>query len=318
VRAREIPSPAADAAAAFSAQHGGEALLIKQAGRTLLAAGNVSEPHKLYSGTKAFWILAALHAVQEGVIRLEEKAAATLAEWADDPQKREITVAQLLNFTSGLDPQFQLHGSVGNRNAVALAAPVVARPGSTFIYGPASLQVFDEILRRKLAAHGDTPIRYLERTVLKPLGFGPQRYLTDSAGQPLLATGFRLTAEQWSRIGQVILDRGRPVISPAIFQNCTRGTAANGAFGMALWNNRGAGHVFSRAVDIEDELELKWPRQNWSGVCISRDAPSDLIAAIGSGYQRLFVIPSRELIVVRFGNGARCPDAEFLRISLNA
>lgn len=315
-RASEIPSSALNAAAAFSAEHGGDALLIKQGGRVLMASGKMAVAHKIYSGTKTFWILAALHAVQEGLLRLEEKASAMLPEWADDPQKREITIAQLLNFTSGLDPQFQLHGAVANRNAVALAAPVVARPGSAFIYGPASLQVFDEILRRKLAPRSETPIRYLERTVLKPLGLGPEDYKTDSAGQPLLATGFRLTPEQWSRVGQVILDRGRPVISPALFQNCTRGTSANGAFGMALWNNHAAGHGAGRAIDIEDQLELKWNRQNWSGVCISRDAPPDLVAAIGSQYQRLYVIPSLEMIVARFGNGRRFPDAEFLRILL--
>jgi hypothetical protein len=37
------------------------------------------------------------------------------------------------------------------------------------------------------------------------------------------------------------------------------------------------------------------------------------VAVVGSGYQRLFVIPSLELLVVRQGENAKFSDAEFLR-----
>ena len=52
----------------------------------------------------------------------------------------------------------------------------------------------------QVASSGETPINYLERKVLKPIGLGPQEYKRDRAGNPLLAAGFRLTAEQWSRM----------------------------------------------------------------------------------------------------------------------
>ncbi len=302
---------ALSAAARYSAGRGGSALLVRQAGRTVLAAGQTGEAHKIYSGTKAFWILAALRAVQEGILQLEEKASETLPEWRADPRKSGITIAQLLNFTSGLDPQFQLHAStIPDRNRVALAAPLVANPGAAFIYGPASLQVFEELFRRKLATRGETPTRYLERKVLRPLGLGAQRYLSDGAGQPLLATGFRLTAEEWARLGQLVLDKGKPVVSASLLERCFRGTSANPAFGMAFWNNR----TLAREADVEDLLDRKWPQQDWSGVGLSRVAPRDLVASIGSGYQRLYVIPSRELVIVRFGNFTRFPEGEFFRL----
>jgi hypothetical protein len=40
--------------------------------------------------------------------------------------------------------------------------------------------------------------------------------------------------------------------------------------------------------------------------------PSDLFAAIGAGKQRLYVIPSMHLVIVRFGDGARFSDGDFL------
>ena len=38
-----------------------------------------------------------------------------------------------------------------------------------------------------------------------------------------------------------------------------------------------------------------------------------MVAAVGSGYNRLFVIPSLGLVIVRQGSDARFSDAEFLR-----
>jgi len=60
----------------------------------------------------------------------------------------------------------------------------------------------------------------------------------------------------------------------------------------------------------------KWRRQNWNGACLCRDAPSDLVACIGSGCQRLYVIPSMQLVVVRHGSGGSFSDAQFLRLLL--
>jgi hypothetical protein len=41
-----------------------------------------------------------------------------------------------------------------------------------------------------------------------------------------------------------------------------------------------------------------------------------MIVGLGSGYQRLFVIPSLEAIVVRQGFSAKFSDAHFLRLVL--
>src|SRR5207249_8187956 len=112
-------------------------------------------------------------------------------DWSSD-----VCSSDLLDFGSGLEPQFFLHETQsGDRDAAAMRARAVAEPGRAFIYGPAALQVFHQVLKEKL--RGDSPTHYLERRVLHRLGLRSQRYLADRAGNPLLATGWILSPRQW-------------------------------------------------------------------------------------------------------------------------
>jgi CubicO group peptidase (beta-lactamase class C family) len=295
--------------------------LVIQGGKTILEdygnGGGRRQTVKIFSGTKGFWVLCALKAVSEGILSLEEKVANTISEWRDQRGKDQVTVRQLLTFCSGLDAANELHGDgFEDRDAIALRTPLVGPVGRSFIYGPAALQVFHELFKRKLAPRSQTPTQYLERQVLAPLGLGPQRYLADQRGNPLLATGFMMTARHWARLGQLILEGGAPVIPATLLAECFQGTGPNPAFGMGFWNNFRSSRPRARVVDVEETLEPKWDRQNWNDACLSREAPPDLVAGIGSGNQRLFVIPSLGLVVVRQGAPSKFSDAEFLRILL--
>src|SRR6185436_2356302 len=102
-------------------------------------------------------------------------------------------------FSAGLAPGFAMQvNEYGDRDRTALRLPMVAEPGRAFIYGPSALQVFHQLLKQKLG--NQSPTSYLERRVLRRLHLGPQRYLQDRAGNPLLAAGFVLTARQWSKM----------------------------------------------------------------------------------------------------------------------
>ena len=300
------------AAAEDSARHRGVSFLVIQDGRTLLEQ-NAKTPHKIYSGTKAFWDLAALAAAEDGLLNLDDRVADTITSWQSDPRKAQVTIRQLLDFDSGLEPQFFLHETQSeDRDAAAMRARMLAEPGSVFIYGPAALQVFHQVLKEKL--RGNSPTHYLERRVLHRLGLGSQRYLTDRAENPLLATGWILSARQWAKLGQLVLAKGTPVISRNSLAQCWRGTAANRAFSLGWWNNHAAPN--GREFDFEQMLIPKWQNQDWRDPCLCRDAPDDLVACIGSEGQRLYVIPSLELIVVRQANGGSFSDAHFLRLLL--
>jgi CubicO group peptidase (beta-lactamase class C family) len=308
--ASPINPNAVRAAAAYSASAGGTSFLAVQNGQTLLEQ-SAGEPHKIYSGTKAFWALAALAAAEDGLLSLDERVAETIPAWRADPRKARVTVRQLLDFSSGLDPVFSLHNNnPGDRDSIAIQAPMVATPGSAFIYGPSALQIFHAVLKEKL--HGESPTHYLERRVLHRLGLGSQRYLTDSAGNPLLAAGWLLSARQWAKLGEVALNGGAPIVTQGSMSQCWRGSGVNRAFSLGWWNNRQA--PGGREFDIESMLIPRWQRQSWGGTVLCRDAPSDLVACIGSGYQRLYVIPSMNLVVVRHGSGNRFSDARFLRL----
>src|SRR6266403_3614112 len=93
----------------------------------------------------------------------------TIGEWKNDPRKSQITIRQLLNQTDGIEPAPHLHSeSIRDRNIAAIQLPLVAAPGSAFAYGPSHLQIFAEVLRRKL--NGRSTISYLNENVLSPLG----------------------------------------------------------------------------------------------------------------------------------------------------
>ncbi len=304
-------------AAKYSTEHRGASFLVIQNGKTLLEQypghGAADEPQRIYSGTKAFWNLAALAAAEDGILNLDERVSDTIASWRKDPRKSRVSIRQLLDFSCGLAPGFGLQqNDYGDRDQAALRQPMVAQPGQAFIYGPSALQVFHQVLKEKLGK--ESPTHYLERRVLRRLRLGPQRYLDDRAGNPLLAAGFTLTAKQWAKIGQLVLARGNPVLQPESLEQCWRGSQANRAFSLGWWNNRAA--PGGREFDFEKMLTPKWPRQNWRDACLCRDAPSDLVACIGSGYQRLYVIPSLDLLVVRQGAGGRFSDGRFLRLLL--
>jgi CubicO group peptidase (beta-lactamase class C family) len=304
-------------AARYSREHRGTSFLVIQNSQTLFEeyshGGNADTPQRIYSGTKAFWNLAALAAMEDGFLSLDEPVANTIASWRNDSSKSKVTIRQLLDFSAGLAPGFGMQvNEYDDRDRTASRLPMVAEPGRAFIYGPSALQVFHQILKQKLGEQ--TPTKFLERRVLRRLHLGPQRYLQDRAANPLLAAGFTLTARQWSKIGQLVLDHGRPVVRPESLDQSWRGSEANLAFSLGWWNNKAA--PGGREFDFEDMLAPNWQRQDWRNACLCRNAPRDLVACIGSRYQRLYVVPSLNLVVVRQGAGGRVSDAHLLRLLL--
>ena len=307
-----------DAAWQYSLSHNGYSLLVIQHGHTLLErytrGDGPAVRHKIYSGTKGLWCLAAIAAQSEGILDLDEPASITITEWRDQPARNRITIRQLLNFTAGLDPGFHLHSDdVPDRAAYAIALPQVAQPGASFIYGPGQIQVFGEILRRKLARHGgETPWHYLCCRILRPVGIGPIPHKVDAIGNPLLAAGVQLTAREWSRIGAMLLSGGKGVLPAGSFNQCLCGTARNPAFGMGFWLNRKAAD--GRPVNVEDDLEPKWWREDWTDACLCREAPRDLFVSLGSMGQRLYIMPSQDMIIVRLSADSKFSDSDFLRL----
>jgi CubicO group peptidase (beta-lactamase class C family) len=315
-----MPSDCARAAR-YSESKRGVSMFVMQNGRTIFEryanGGSAGRRWPIFSGTKSFWGIAALAAVHDGLFKLDDSVSDTITEWKGDPRKSQITIRQLLNQTDGIEGASRLQrASIRDRNAAAIRLPTVAEPGSAFIYGPSHLQIFSELLRRK--SNGRSATRYIEARVLNRLGLGRLNYKKDGHGNPLPATGFELTAREWARLGELVLGRGnyhgRQIVPANLFRQAFAGSQANPSYGLTFWLNQQAPN--GREADMERMLDLPWESARWTDVCISKDAPTDMVVALGSGYQRLFVIPSVKAIIVRQGSNARFSDAHFLRLVL--
>jgi hypothetical protein len=115
------------------------------------------------------------------------------------------------------------------------------------------------------------------------------------------------TARQWSELGSWLLKHEDT-------RSALTTSDTNRAFGFGFWNNHAATSKSAREVDVEDTLDKKWHAQSWGNACLCRSAPADLIACIGSYGQRLYLVPSQKLVIVRLAKDSKPNDAQMLRL----
>jgi len=298
-------------AAHYSATHGGLAVRVEQGGHLLFESYapdfSASTPHKIYSGTKSFFAVAAIVAQQEGLLSLNEKACNTLPEWRND-RRSAITIEELLSHTSGLDPDLAYLYPYRDQLDAALRVPLIDTPGARFHYGGVNYQAFGEILKRKLHARGESLQDFMEDKILDPLDIDVDKWVKDGAGNPLIHSGLLLSAEQWAKFGNFI-NRARNGLSTPILSGnsvaplfCPCG--CNPAYGLGFWLNRPPPAPLTQPIRV---LQLAI-----DGDQLYPGGPRDLVAALGSGHQMLYMIPSQDLVIVLFSNGERFSDGDFL------
>lgn len=267
------------------------------------AVGSRDLPWPLASGTKSFAGVLCAAAVEDNLIRsFDEKVADTITEWKSDARKAKVTVRQLLSLTSGVDA-----GPIASspRYAEAVERAAMFDAGTHFQYGPVPFQIFGELLSRKLKARNETVSAYLKRRILDPIGMDTA-FWKETNGQPLLPHGAVLTAREWSKFGRLVRDRGRfggkQIVSAKLMDQLTVGTKANPAYGMTFWlNEKGKGPGGYDKESIAGDIGTK------------KIADSlDVFMAAGAGNQRLYVIRSLDLVVVRFGAFGDYEDSEFI------
>lgn len=298
-------------ASKYSTSHGGLALRVQQGGKILdetYAKGwTAKTPHRIYSGTKSFVAVVALIALEEGLLKLDEKASDTLTEWKKD-RRRDITIEQLLSQTSGLDTGDDVIYPARDQLAAAVKVRLISPPGTKFHYGPAGYQAFGEILRRKLRPRGRSVEGYIREKLIKPLDIDIAYWKHDDAGNPMLHTGLYLTTEEWAKFGEFIkklcLSDKKQIITPQNLAMLFTGHKGNPAYGMGFWLN--AAQPSPRPQKIADLQPAIDGDQVYPG------GPKDLYSSIGSCKQRLYIIPSLDLVIIRFGQLTRFSDGDFL------
>ncbi len=302
-----------EAAQRYSEANGGQAMVVMCDGKIIFQGyangGAADRIQMLASGSKSFIGVAAVAAVEDRILRLDDAACEALTEWKDDPKKSRITYRQLLTLTSGLTP--------GERGAAVTAPawreivskPMSGEPGGQFEYGAYHLNAFAAALERKLG--GETFEAYLKRRILDPLEIKLEWRFRCRDGHPQVGGGAFMTARDWARFGEFMRLGGswdgKQLIRKELLAECLQGTRQNPAYGLTWWLRK----------PVPDSIISRVPiLQRHMGDIVKSDwLPEDLFMAAGAGKQRLYVIPSLKMVIVRQGDlraSRTFSDAQFL------
>ena len=243
--------------------------------------------------------VAAAAMIEDGLINsFNEPVSATICEWVNDSRKNRITIRHLLSLTSGLKENMKqlggLEGRAEDKYAFAINLPAVSEPGRRFRYGPSHFYVFGEVMKRKLKSCGQTPLDYLKQRILDPLDIIIDNWIHDHAGNPHIPNGAYVAASDWAKFGLFLLRRGcsngRQIIRADLLNECFKGSSANPGYGLAFWLNQPGGMGANKTQRAPKGSVAGW---------IYPDGYSELIGALGSGRTRMYIIPSRQLVIVR-------------------
>lgn len=310
-------------AADYSDARGGNAVVVLKHGRivfTRYSNGYTGTGRlELASGTKSFSCAFAILAEQEGILNLNDRAAETISDWDGVEKKTDVTLLDLLSQQAGFTGNKYYDPSpkkVADLDTYALAVDNTASepPGDAFIYDPLSFQAFALVFEvesggtykgKGQVLNGVAPLAYLQDRMFSKINVSnvAANWVTDVDGKPQMAGGSSLTPLEWLRYGQLVVQlgtwRSSRILNRTKLERCLGYLYDNDAYlgyGITWWiNKRSTG-----SIDRDDRI----PEDGLPAPGADRIAPSvpgDMAMAAGTGKQRLYVVPSLGLAVVRMG-----------------
>lgn len=264
-----------------------------------------------------------LLALDDGLVELDDPAAAYIPAWQDDPVRSLITLRHLASHTSGLEnpaeagktaaeltgwkAEFWRRG--GDPITVSLReAPVLFEPGTDNELSASGFAALSYAITVPLQPTTTPDLHaYLTERLIRPLGI-PDAAWRMGYGKPTRIDGMdvwaswggvRLTARATGRVGQLLVQKGmwegERLVDSAWIERVTMysgGPLFHAARGQALAPTPG---WFANTESI-------WP-----------EIPPDAFVGAGNGHQILVVIPSLELVIVHFGESPSISEIEFWR-----
>ncbi len=241
------------------------------------------------------------YAIEDGAINsLDDPVSMYLPEWAGD-ERGNITVRNLLHMSSGLkvDPftfnPFSRNADLfygSNLAKTVLETERFEEPGARFQYSSINSQLLGLIVER---ATGKRLAELVSEKLWKPLGAADASLWLDREGGAAHAfCCFHTTPREWLRLGILLANGGalgdERIIPGDWLSLMTTPSPNNPQYGFQVW--LGADFVGERTYN--DLAALKIPHKE-------PFEASDVIFLDGSNGNRLIVIPSKELVIVRTG-----------------
>lgn len=244
------------------------------------------------SASKSVLSVLAGELARTGQLSLDSTASKYLGPgWSRSPlTEPRITVRHLMGMMSGLDDSLKL----------------VVSPGSRFYYNnPAYYQMFGVLQ----AASGQSINALSRRLLFDPIGMSNAAWVLNvDTGEP--GWILRCTARDMARFGLLALNRGRwggtaLLADSAWFAASWRPVPPdNAGYGLLWWLNGGGSYRTPGPYVLPTQPGPLIP-----------SAPSDLVAALGKGDKKIYVIPSLELVIVRHGQEADASGGNPLAVS---
>tara|TARA_B100000676_G_scaffold48698_1_gene47714 strand:- start:1302 stop:2477 length:1176 start_codon:yes stop_codon:yes gene_type:complete len=303
---KNISEESLDAAIQFSEEMGSHALLIYQGGEVILEkyfdgfdAQTISDTQSMHKTVLAMLVGIAL---DEGVIKsIDEPASNYLDEWKNDSRKL-ITIKHLLQQSSGLDyPGFSYH-PLSDFNQLMLGEDVTKmtlqqkvyrKPNEVFEYNGVNPQNLGLLLQR---AYGKRYADLLSEKLWQKIAEDDATVILDSEKYKMPRTYCCLnaTARDWLRIGILILNEGKlgqkQIVPKSWIRNMKIPAETNANYGYLTW--LGTEHQENRIYN---------PKSSATGFHSEPFDDRDIVYLDGFGGQRVYIIPSKELVLVRTG-----------------
>jgi len=231
-------------------------------------------------------VLATLYGILEYQEKIKITDTAPILEWQNDDRKN-ITINHLLRMQSGLNWDENYFKISDVTRMLFLASDmtvaqkinkVVAPPTKIWNYSSGTTNLLSGILRQQFNTHQE----YLDfpySELIDKIGMNSMLLETDLAGNYVGSSYGWATTRDWAKFGLLYLNNGdwngERIFSKSWVDYITKPTQdSNGKYGAHFWLN-----VEGRYTDI----------------------PRDIYSANGFQGQRVFIIPSKELVVVRTG-----------------
>ncbi|HEX4233854.1 MAG TPA: serine hydrolase [Caldimonas sp.] len=290
--AQGVRSPALAELVDFGAANDMDSLLVVRHGRIVAEATYAPfRPrlrHAVNSVTKAVVGTLVGIAADHGVLRLDEPVLVSFADRGIahvDADKRALTIAHLLDMTSGIDwreplteapPETMLQMEQSSDwVGFILDRPMARPPGQAFNYDSGDWHLLSAILSKKT---GLSTVDYAERVLFEPLGIRDARWRRDPQGIAVGGYGLFLEPRDMAKIGYLYLHQGQWAGQQVVPR---------------AWTDR----VFNASVDMR--LGTPLPFRYGSGWWTIPDKRAYM--AVGFLRQLIIVLPDADVVAVVTG-----------------